>query len=154
MKNSLRFVLPLVALLFVVLFWRLTHPKLSDEQQIQAAIQDIATQANHKHSGAVANYLSIGFQLDGVKRAEIQKQLTLGMLQYAVINLRTSDVQVQINGDTATTTGQYHLGLKTEFSSPEQTTDSAFKLTWKREDGQWKISNADGNKLPPALTGG
>jgi len=154
MKNSLRFALPLVALVLVVLLWRWTHPKLSDEQQIQAAISDIATQANHKHSGGVANYLSKDFQLDGVKRAEFQKQLTLGMLQYAVINLRTSDVQVRTNGDTATTTGQYHLGLKIEFSSPEQTTDSAFKLTWKREDGGWKISNADGNKLPPGLTGG
>jgi hypothetical protein len=72
MKNSLRFVLPLIAIVFVVLLWRWTHPKLSDEQQIQAAISDIGAQTNHKRSGAVANYLSKSFQLDGVKRAEFK----------------------------------------------------------------------------------
>jgi len=154
MKNSLRFVLPLVALVLAVLLWRWMHPKMTDEQQIQAAISDIGTQASHKSSGGITFYLSKDFRYDTVKPGEIRKNLTAGMLQYAAINLRTSDVQVQVNGDTATTTGQYHLGLKNDFSSPEQTTDSAFKLAWKREDGAWKISNADGNTLPPGLTGG
>lgn len=127
---------------------------MTDEQQIQAAIGDIAVQASHKSAGGVTYYLSKSFQYDSFKRGDIKKDLGGGMFRYAVINLRTSNVQIQVNGDSATTTGTYQLGLKLEFNSPEETTSSPFKLGWKREDGAWKISNADGNKLPPGLTGG
>ena len=92
--------------------------------------------------------------MDGLKRKDITQQLTIGMLQYAVVNMKVSNVQVQTNGARATSTGHYYIGLKSEFTSPEQKTSSDFTLKWKREDGEWKILSADGNKLPPGLGGG
>lgn len=153
-KKSLRFAIPLALLLLLVLGWKWTHPQLSDEDQIRQSLDGIATQASHKSSSGVTSFLSKDFQMDGLKRKDITQQLTLGMLQYAVVNLKVSNVQVQTNGNTATSTGHYDVGLKSEFSSPEQKTSSEFSLKWKREDGQWKISDADGNKLPPGLGGG
>ena len=131
--------------------WRATHPALTDEQQIQAALDGIATQASHKSAGGITSFLAKDFQLDGMKKSDLQKQLTIGMLNFRVVNMKISGVQVQVNGDTATTRGRYDLGLKTEFTSPEEKYASDFSLKWKRENGQWKISNADGNKLPMGL---
>lgn len=153
MNKSLRFGVPVILLVLAVLLSRWTHPALGDEQQIRAALDGIAVQASNKSSGGVTSFLTKDFQLDGIKKSDIQKQLTLGLLQYRVVNLRVSNVRVQVNGDTATTKGRYDLGLKTEFSSPEEESSNDFSLKWKREDGQWKISDADGNKLPPGLGG-
>lgn len=154
MKKSLRFGVPLVLLVLAVFLWRALHPALSDEQQIQAALDGIATAASNRSSGGVTSFLAKNFQLDGLKKSDIQQRLTLGMLQYRVVNLHVSGVQVQVNGDTATTKGHYDLGLKTEFSSPEEKMSDNFSLKWKRENGQWKIADAQGNKLPPGLGGG
>ncbi|BCM89676.1 hypothetical protein IAD21_01523 [Abditibacteriota bacterium] len=154
MKKSLRFLIPLILVVFAVLFWRWKHPTLSDEDQIRQSLDGIASQVSHKNSGGVTSFLSKKFQLDGLKKSDIQKQLTIGMLSYATIEATISPSQIKIDGDTATTTGHYNLGMKQEFNSPVQNYSSEFTLQWKREDGQWKISNADGNKLPPGLTGG
>ncbi len=154
MKKSLRFVVPLVLLALAVFLWRATHPALSDEQQIEAALDGIATQASHKSAGGVASFLAKDFQFDGFKRSDVRQQLAVGLLQYSAVNMKVSNVQVQVNGDTATTRGHYDLGLKRDFNSPEDKVPSDFSLKWKREDGQWKIYNADGNTLPPGLTGG
>lgn len=154
MKKFSRFIIqPLVLIVLAILFWRWNHPALTDEQQIQAALDGIATQASHKSSGGITSFLAKDFQLDGVKKSDLQKQLTLGMLQYRVVNMKISGVQVQVSGDTATTKGLYDLGFKTEFSSPEEKYSSDFSLKWKREDSQWKIADAQGNKLPPGLGG-
>lgn len=154
MKPSLRFVVPLVLVVLGFLLWRWTHPALSDEQQIRAALDGIETQASHKSSGGITSFLARDFEMNGLKRKELTQSLTAGLLGYRVVNLKISRVQVQVSGDTATTKGHYDLGLKTEFTSPEQPFFNDFKLKWKREDGQWKISNADDNTLPPGLVGG
>ncbi len=154
MKKSLRFVVPLLLLVLVFFGWKWTHPTLSDQEQIRAALDGLAAQASHKNSSGVTSFLTKDFQMDGLKKKDLRQQLTVGMLQYAVVNLKITSVQAEVNGDSATTRGRYELGLKQEFSSPEQKTSSDFVLKWKREDGQWKISDADGNKLPPGLAGG
>ncbi len=153
MKKSLRFLIPLILVVVVVLFWRWRHPTLSDEDQIRQSLDGIATQVSHKQAGGVVSFLSKDFQLDGTKKSDLQKQLTLGMLSYASVDASISPSEVQVNGDTAITKGHYTLGMKQEFNSPAQNYSSDFTLHWKREDGQWKISNADGNKLPPGLIG-
>jgi hypothetical protein len=152
-KKSLRFVIPLVLVVLAVFFWRVTHPTLSDEEQIRQSLDGIAAQASHKSAKGIISYLSKDFQIDGTKKSDIQNQLTYAMLSKAAIEMKIGPSQVQVEGDTATTKGSYNLGLKQEFNSPIQNYTSDFTLKWKREDGQWKISNADGNKLPPGIMG-
>ena len=154
MKKSLRVVIPLVLVVLVGLFWRWTHPVLSDQDQIRGALDGLAAEVSHKSAKGIVSYLSEDFQIDGAKRGQIQKQLVYGLLSYAAIDATISPSQIEVHGDTATTKGHYNLGLKQEFNSPAQNYSSEFTLRWKRENGQWKISNADGNKLPSGLTGG
>lgn len=153
MKKPLRFLIPLIIVVLAAFLWRWTHPKLSDEDQIEQALNGIATQVSHKSAGGIASYLSKDFQIDGIKKGDIQKQLAYGMLTYASIKMGIAASRIEVNGDTATTKGHYDMGLKREFSSPEQNFEADFSLKWKREDGQWKISNADGNRIPPGLSG-
>ena len=154
MKPSLRLLTPLVLVILTLFLWRWTHPILSDEQQIRAALDGIEAQASHKNSGGITSYLTKDFEMNGLKRKELTQNLTGGLFNYRVVTLKISRVQVQVSGNTATTRGHYYLGLKTEFSSPEQPFSNDFSLKWKREDGQWKISSADDNTLPPGLIGG
>lgn len=152
-----RYSRPLIFLVLLVLAlvgWKWTHPTLSDEDQIKVALDGLAAQASNKSASGVTSFLSKDFQIDGLKRGDLKKQLTLGLLQYRVVEMKTSRVEVQVSGDTATTTGYYYLNLKSEYTSPGDKYNAPFTLKWKREDGTWKISNADGNKLPTGLSGG
>lgn len=154
MKKSLRLLIPLVLVVLAVLFWRWTHPALSDQDQIRQAMSGLATQVSNKSAKGIVSYLSDDFQMSGVKKGQIQKQLVYGLLSYAAVEAKIDPSQIEVNGDTATTKGNYNLGLKQEFNSPVQNYSSEFTLKWKRENGQWKISNADDNKIPPGLMGG
>ncbi len=154
MKRLPRWIIPLVLLLLAVFFWRLTHPKLTDEQQIRVALDDIGAQAGHKSAGGVTYYLSKDFRVQGLGPNGLRKQLAGGFLEYAAVRLQTSGVQIKVTGDTATTTGLYDIGLKREFNSPEEKFSDLFTLKWKREDGGWKISDAPGVTVPKGLDGG
>ena len=154
MKKLPRWILPVVLLLLAVFAWRLTHPKLTDEQQLRVALDDIATQAGHKNAGGITYYLSKDFRVQGLGPNGLKKQLVGGFLEYAAVRLNTSGVQVKVTGDTATTTGVYDIGLKKEFTSPEDKFSDIFTLQWKREDGEWKIADAPGVKAPMGLGGG
>ena len=140
------------ALLLVAFFgWRLTHPPLTDEQQIAANIDGLTASANNKSAGGVASYLSKKFIFNGIRKKDFQNQLVGGFLQYRVVKLQTSGLQTKINGDTASSEGRWSLGLKSEYTSPEERTSGTFELQWRRENGEWKIVEADGAGALPAF---
>lgn len=146
-------ILPFLALVLVIALgffaWRLTHPALTDEQQIAANLAGIESAASNKSASGVASYLSKNFKFNGIKKSEFQNQLVGAFLQYRVVKLQTDGVKTQVKGDAATSVGGWNLGIKSEFTSPEQTTSGQFELKWRKEDGEWKIVEANGQgELP------
>lgn len=137
-----------IVLLALFGIWRWTHPTLTDEEQIQANIAGIELGASHRAAGEVAWYLSEKFNYNGTKRSEFRKQLTLGMLQYRIIDLSSSGVQIKVNGDSATSSGTYQLSLKSEPDSSPEIHRGEFKLSWVREEGTWKLRTAEGDQMP------
>ena len=131
--------------------WRALHPALTDEQQIAANLDAIAAAAGERDAVSIANFMAPTFTFNGQKnteRKEFQRQLYAGMLQYRGIDLQINGVQVNVQGDVADSDGRFLLNLKPEFDSPPEPYGGNFKLTWKRLDGEWKISEVEGAPVP------
>ena len=139
----------LLCLLIVGIFtWRHINPPLTDEQQIAAAINAISAAANARSPRGVANYLAKDFKFGSTSKSEFQNFLVGAMLQHRVVNLQTSSVKVEVNGETATSGGHYVLSLKPEFDSPPEVLSGRFGLEWRKIDGEWVVVRAQGEHQP------
>ncbi|HEX8463540.1 MAG TPA: nuclear transport factor 2 family protein [Abditibacterium sp.] len=130
-------------LLGVVIGWRATHPPLSDEQQIAAALDGITAAANARQPRGVVGFLSRDFKFAGGGRKNLQQALASGMLSYRVIDLNISGVEVKIQGETATSEGRFRLSRRSEADSAPETTSGEFRLKWRKEDGEWLVTQAE-----------
>ena len=134
----------LILLLSAVLVWRITHPALTDHQQIAANLDGIADAASRRSARGVANFLSKDFDFNGTNKRDFQNQLVAGLLQYRVVELKLNGVQTNVNGDSASSAGRYNLSLKSEYNSPPQVSTGEFKLKWRKIDGEWKVVGGQG----------
>lgn len=137
-----------IPLLFVILIggfsgWRATHPRLTDAEQIAANLDAICKAAKNRTPRGIADFLAKDFQAGGMGKKEFQQSLAAGILQFRVVNLGVSGVKSTVNGDEATSSGQFLLSLKSEINSPPQNQSGRFALKWRKIDGEWKISRAD-----------
>ena len=144
MKRLLLVAGTLILLLSAIWVWRATHPALTDQQQIAANLDGIAEAANRRSARGVANFLARDFNFNGIKKRDFQNQLAGGLLQFRVVDLGLNGVQTQIQGDTASSVGNYVLSLKSEYNSPPQISRGDFKLKWRKVEGEWKIVGAEG----------
>ncbi len=143
MRKFLPFLILLVLLAGGVFIWRLTHPKLSDEEQIAANLDAICEAARNRSSRGITDYLAKHFKTGGIGKKDFQNSLVAGMLQVRVIDLQVSALSTEFYGQGAESTGNYVLSLKSEFDSPPQIQKGKFDLKWQKIDGEWKIVAAD-----------
>ena len=136
-------------LLSAILTWRRLHPPLSDEEQIAAALDGISAAAKTRSARGIANFLAKDFKFGGgTGKKDFQNSLVGGILQYRVIDLNLSGVQVDSNGETAKSDGRYVLSLKSEFNSPPEIFRGKFDLQWRKIDGEWLVVSAQGENAP------
>ncbi|HEX9997987.1 MAG TPA: nuclear transport factor 2 family protein [Abditibacterium sp.] len=139
-------------LISAVLTWRYFNPPLSDKEQIALALDEICAAAEARSARGIANYLSKDFKFGAqTSKKDFQNSLVGGILQYRVINLDIAGVKVDVNSATATSDGRYVLNLRSEANSPPEILSGQFLLKWRKIDGQWLITNANGEN---ALFGG
>ena len=151
MKRTSIFVAVLLLIIGGFFGWRVLHPPLTDAQQIAANLDAIAAAANARDAASIAAFMAPTFTFNGntgTARKEFQRQLSLGMLQYRVVDLKINRVQTTINGENATSDGRFALNLKSEFDSPPEPYGGDFKLKWQKMDGEWKISEVEGAPVP------
>ena len=141
----------LILLVSGFFIWRASHPPLTDQQQIAANLDAIASAADARDAVTIAGFMAPSFKFNGnsgMERKEFQRQLYGGILQYRVIDLKINGVKVEVKGDVADSDGRYLLNLKSEFDSPPTPYSGDFKLKWKKLDGEWKISEVEGAPIP------
>ncbi len=131
-----------------VLTWRRLHPPLTDEQQIAAALNGITAAANARSPRGIADYLAKDFQFGSTTKSEFQNSLVGGILQYRVIDLKLAGTKTEVNGETASSQGRYVLSLKSEFTSPPEVFAGKFALKWRKIEGQWLVTGAQGEQTP------
>jgi hypothetical protein len=124
--------------------WRATQPKLTDEQQIAANIEDIRRNVESRNARYIASYFARGFSANGNNRGDVQNEMAGAFLQWRDVTANITGLQISISGDTATTSGKYSLAYKPHPRAHSETALGDFKASWKKEAGAWKISSIDG----------
>ena len=143
-----RNLLILAGLLLVVIGgwwgWRASQPKLNDEEQIAANVEDLRRAVESRNARRIASYFSRDFSLNGNKRGDVQNQMAGTFLQWRDVTANVTGLDISITGDTATTSGKYSLAYKPHPRARSEAALGDFKAFWKKEDGQWKITNLEG----------
>jgi hypothetical protein len=148
MKKTLVTLGFVVLLLSLFLIWRSLRPPLTNQQQIAANLEGIDTAADNRRVGDIVFFLAKDFNFNGTKKRELQQQLTVGIMQYRVVDLELRGVKIDVDEETETATseGRFSLVLKNEFTSAPETTNGEFKLEWRKDDGVWKVTKAKGTQ--------
>ena len=131
-----------------VLWWRATHPPLSDEEQIAANLEGLKDSAESGSVDGVMNYLSDDFTWGGRKRSEVRSLLFGAFyegLRKRDFRLNFTNVKIKVQGATATATGHYKVDTRA-FRVGVESTDGDFSTEWQKRDGQWKITRANGGE--------
>jgi ketosteroid isomerase-like protein len=126
--------------------WHAAHPPLTDEQQIVANVKAIRLAVEARSAGRIANYLADDFTWNGNNKREVNSQLTGAFFQWREVTLTLTKLNVAVQDDMATATGKFSITLR---PSPNARADAYlgnFKLTWKKRDGQWLITKAEGGE--------
>jgi len=142
----------LMLLIGGVLWWRATHPPLTDEQQIQANLDGLKNAAEACSADRVMNYTSEDFNWNGQKRSEVRSAITGACLSGGFhkpdFSLTFTNVHITVKGATATAAGHYQLYIRSFRGSPEPH-DGEFSTEWEKRDGEWKITRASGGESMP-----
>ena len=130
------------------LWWKATHPTLTDEQQIVANLETVRTSAESASVDGVMNQLSDDFRWNGQSRSEV-RSLLFGAFYRGFhkrdIRVTFTAVQAEVKGETATLTGHYKIDTRADrtfIASP----DGDFSTMWVKKDGRWKIATASGGE--------
>ena len=130
-----------------VVWWRATHPPLTDAQQIVANLEDLRTSAENGSVDGIMNHLSEDFTWDGRKRSEVRSLLVFGLyegLRKKDIRVTVTNVQPTVKGATATVTGHVSVAERSSRGFVPDPIPGTFTTEWEKRDGEWKITRAQG----------
>lgn len=131
-----------------LIWWRVTHPPLTDEEQIASNLEGLRASAEAGSVGGVMGYLAEDFTWDGRKRSEVSSLLYAAFydgLRKRDLRLTFTNVHPAVQGATATTTGHYKVDVR-NYRSSVDSQDGEFSTQWEKRDGQWKITHASGGE--------
>ena len=131
------------------LAWRSAHPTLSDTQQLQANLQAISAAAARHSSNGILDYLADGFHWNDHDRHDVASMLSGAMFEMNEVRIDTSDVNVQVQGTTAVTTGNYTLTVRQRENDTLQTYTGNFRVEWEKQKGQWLAITASSEGQSP-----
>jgi ketosteroid isomerase-like protein len=121
-------------------WWRVTHPPLSDAEQIAANLEDIREALENGNIERALNYLSEDAKFAGQSRSQIRSQFTIGQfMNRADVRVTFTNTRHEVQGATASTKGHYKLDVRQRVNPDSY--DGDFSLEWQKQDGQWKISD-------------
>ena len=153
--HKIRYVVLALGLVLLIVggigVWRAMHPPLTAEEQIIANIDDAAVSIEQRSTSRLARYLAPEFSWNGTPRADALRLLAGTFYQFRDVQLQRTIERVQVNGDTATTSGTYHISFRSAPQAAPESQSGAFTLKWRLRDGKWLIVSAQGGE---ALRGG
>lgn len=125
--------------------WRTTHPPLSDEQHIYNNLTAIKDAAQNRQTKSVVYYLSADFTWGAMSRKEFVRTMSGAFFQARDVQITLSNVDLARPGsDTAVTSGDYAVTMRSSPGAPLDTARGPFKLFWRKSDGEWKVYRAEG----------
>lgn len=131
-------------------WWRVTHPPLSDTEQIAANLEDIRQSLENGNIERALNYTTEDAKFAGQSRSQIRSQFTIGsFLNREDVRVTFTNTRHDVRGATASTKGHYKVDVNRRFGP--DSSDGDFSLEWQKQNGEWKISNGNASGEPPDL---
>lgn len=126
-----------------VLWWRATHPPLSDQEQVLSDLNALSRAVEARQPRGVTGFLAKEFTFNGTGREDVVRNLKIGLIEARTVQFRLSNVEVTVRGEEATSVGRYRLTANTRNNPDPQTRMGGFTLHWRKQDGNWRIVKAD-----------
>jgi len=139
----------LLPFLLLALFaaWRFTQPPPDDHEAILGEIEAIRLAASRDNAVGIASRLAEDFRFEGARKEEIQTQLVGFFWSNDAVEATMSNLQVEVDGDLATSSGIVTLRWRTEPSEPFKTRTGQFRARWRKDEkGRWKVALLTGGE--------
>lgn len=134
-------------LLAGIVFWWQNQTPQTPQQQIIAALDDAETAIERRSVSGVMQHLARDFKWNSSSRSEVADLLRGTFFQARDVQITRSGESINVNGETATSTGTYRATYKTSPQGPPETSEGRFTLYWRLEDGQWKMYQANASGI-------
>lgn len=125
-------------------FWRVSHPVLTDEQQIEANLEELRVAVEARDARGVLKQLSPGFNWNGQSRKTIAENLPQVFFNWRDVRVSFTKVKTIVRGRDATLTGRYNMTFRPQPKADADTHSGSFSLQWRKLKGEWKIDEAQG----------
>jgi predicted HicB family RNase H-like nuclease len=129
--------------------WRSAHPALTDAEQVEANLTAISQAAARHSSQGILNYLADGFSWNDHNRHDVASMLSGAMFELNEVRIDTNSVSVQIQGNTAVSTGNYLVTAQERQNDTPKTYAGKFRVEWKKQRGQWLATKASSEGQSP-----
>lgn len=129
--------------------WRNAHPVLTDTEQVQANLTAISQAAMRHSSQGIMNYLATGFSWNDHNRHDVASLLGGAMFELNEVRIETSDVNVQVQGNTAVSIGNYTVTVQQRKNDTPSTYSGKFRMEWEKQKGQWLATKANSEGQSP-----
>lgn len=129
--------------------WRSAHPPLTNREQLAANIEDLRNAVQDRNARRIVAYLARDFQAGDAKKSEVQNQLVGTFLQWRDVTANVTGLEITLDGETAVTKGKYSIAMRPHPRARPETHLGEFKLQWKKQDGNWVITNVQSDENLP-----
>ena len=134
-------------LLAGIFFWWQSRTPQTPEQQIQAALDNAETALERRSVSGLMQHLARDFKWNNTSRSEVADLLRGTFFLARDVQITRSEETIKVTGEIATSTGTFRATYRTAPQGPIETSEGRFTFRWRREDGQWKIVEADASGL-------
>ncbi len=136
----------LLLLLGCVLFWRATHPPLSDEQKIKFLLEGARSAIATCNTNRLTFYLAEDFTWNGQSKSELKSMARGAFFQARDLEPSIFGVKISVQDETANVTGSYSLRYRIQNTKTSETQRGHFQIVLEKRDNAWKIIRAQNGK--------
>src|SRR4028119_1994047 len=118
----------LLLLVSGVVWWRITHPPLTPQQQIAANLDDAQRALQNRSAAGVLRHLAPDFSWNNTSRQEVSSLTKGSMFQWRDVQMQRTDEQISVAGNTASSTGSFRVSYRPAPKAPLQTATGTYML--------------------------
>jgi hypothetical protein len=134
-----------------VALWRGMNPALSSEQVIERQLETMRQGIEKRSVGRITQYISSDCTWNGMDGKSLRAAIAQSLLQWRDVRLDFEDTNTVVSGDNATSSGRYILTVRETKDAKPETFRGSFGLQWKKHNGNWVVTQADGGEQLPGI---
>lgn len=122
--------------------WQVTHPPLTDQEQIATNLEAMRTAIEDRKPNHVLRYLADEFTWNGQNKRELASQIKGAFFQWRDVHPNITGLEIKVEGTHATATGKYSIALRPSPRMRPEVYLGEFQLQLEKRENIWLITNA------------